>query len=83
MINSTATVTTGAPIEVSDLPPPQKADEVREHIRQFVEKAVNRAVEASAWSACEEAFETRLKDPLELSFALNALLDAKAASVEA
>ena len=83
VINSTATVSTSAPVDVNDLPPPPKAESVRERTRQFVEKAVNRAVETGAWSACEEAFETRLKDPLELSFAINSLFNAKAASSEA
>lgn len=78
VINSTAMVNDAA--KMTDLPAPPRAEDVTERLRNFVEKAIKRALDANAFTACEEAFETRLKDPYDLSFALNALMDAKAAA---
>ena len=64
----------------SALPPPPDREQVSLSTQNMIKHMIDRAVPQEAFEACKELFEQRIKDPLELSFALNELDKAKAES---
>ncbi len=65
---------------VDCLPPAPDRKDVSDELATEVDRFVNRAIAANAWEACRELIHTRIKNPIDLSFALNELDKAQAES---
>ncbi len=65
---------------VDCLPPAPDRQDVSEDLVVLVDRFVNRAIAANAWEACRELIHSRIKNPLDLSYALSELDKAKAKS---
>lgn len=63
-----------------ELPAPLPREAMSEKIVEYVDRAVNRAEQLSAWQTCEDHFVEKYKDLRDRSYALNVLLDRRAAS---
>ena len=65
------------------LPPPPDAQDVSGEVRASVDKLVSRAIHAGAFEACRELMVSRIKNPMDLSFALSELDKAKLSTAAA
>ncbi len=70
-------------IKPDEMPAPPDAKDVSIEVRESVAKLVKRAIHAEAFEACRELIHDRMRDPLELSYALNELDNAKSATYTA
>lgn len=62
-----------------ELPAPLPREAMSEKIVEYVDRAVNRAAQLSAWQTCEDHFVEKYKDLRDRSYALNVLRDRRAA----
>lgn len=62
---------------IISMPVPPNLDQVSPDVQQKVALLINRAVQAQAWSACEDLMKQRIKNSGDLAFALHQLTLAK------